>query len=116
MKLNIPTSAVAVTLTKVAVRVRYDIPAYASGGLTWADVENKDGFTKDGYLVEKDGKVVGLAFKWDDGKWTGQNVLPGYSNPGVGYAFESSLRSGKTRTEVIAKILRWATSDIYGKY
>lgn len=105
MLVSVPTATVVVKLTKVAVRCRYDIPAYESGGLTWADVANKDGHTKDGYLVEKGGEVIGLAYKWADGDWTVQKVLPGYANPGVGYAFSALLYSAKTRTAAVAKLV-----------
>lgn len=115
MNVNISTAHTTVKLTKVAVRVRYDIPGHESGGLTWVDIGDKD-HNKDGYLVEKDGKVIGLAYKWDDGKWTGQTVTPGYTNAGVCYAFGSSLYSGETRYEALAKIVYWADHSNYGKY
>lgn len=113
VNVKVATATTTVNLSKVAVRVRYDVPGYESGGLTWADVANKDGSHKDGYLVEKDGNVLGLVYKWDDGKWTAQRVEAGYANPGVGYAFTSSLRSAKTRTEAVAKVVAWASTSVY---
>lgn len=112
--LHVATSTVPVKLTKVAIRCRYDIAGYESGGLTWVDVLDKDRF-KDGYLVEMDGKVIGLVYKHDSAEWSGQKpaTLPEGALPVGAYGFASVLYSGKTRYEAVAKIVYWATRPTY---
>lgn len=116
MLVSVPTATTPVTLTKVAVRCRYDVPGYTTGGLCWADLANKEGARTDAYLVWKAGKAIGYVEKADKG-WTGMKASTAATaalpDPD-GVAFVCCLQGEfKTRVEALASLVYWASKNNY---